>query len=137
MDDLDHVIGTVAAQHGILLDKNDPAAIIPTLVKLGIERGVRQVAEDDRARREELRALVQELRAESMKMVERQAAAIAEKVRQEVQLDLDRAGASAATLVANINHAHSRPVRVYWMTIGLIVATALLAVGAAVGKFVL
>ena len=58
-----------------------------------------------------------------------------DKIKAELTLDLDRASASAATLVANVNHANTRPVRVYWMTMGLIAAVVLLGIGFGFGRF--
>ncbi len=128
-DQLDEMVRLVAAEHGIVLDRTDPSAIIPTLVKFGIEQGVRQVTEDQEARRAELRRFMQDARQEAAKALEKEMAAAVERIRSELKLDLDRAGASAATLVANVQHANTRPVRVYWMTMGLIAAGVLLAIG--------
>lgn len=133
-DDLDELIGTVAAEHGILLDRNDPAAIIPTLVKLGIERGVHQLTGDQNARREELRDFMQQAKGEAIRALEKELNGLVDKIKGELRLDLDRASASAATLVANVNHANTRPMRVYWMTMGLIAAVVLLGIGFALGR---
>ena len=134
-DDLDELIGAVAAEHGILIDRNDPAAIIPTLVKLGIERGVHQLTDDQNARREELRVFMQQAKGEAIRALEKELNGLVDKIKGELKLDLDRASASAATLVANVNHANTRPMRVYWMTMGLIAAAVLLGIGFALGRF--
>jgi hypothetical protein len=134
-DDLDELIARVAAEHGILLDRHDPAAIIPTLVKLGIERGVQQATRDENARREELRDFMRQAKGEAMGVLEKEINGFVDKVRGELKLDLDRASASAATLVANVNHAHTRPMRTYWITMGLIAAVVLLGIGFFVGRF--
>lgn len=134
-DDLDELIGAVAAEHGILLDRNDPAAIIPTLVKLGIERGVKQLTDDQDARREELRDFMQQAKGEAVRALEKELSGVVDKIKAEMRLDLDRAAASAATLVANVNHANTRPMRLYWTTMGLIAAVVLLGIGFAFGRF--
>ena len=132
-DRLDEMVRLVAAEHGIVLDRTDPSAIIPTLVKFGIEQGVRQAVEDQESRRAELRRFLHQAQREAASALESELVGIVERIRAELKLDLDRAGASAATLVANVHHANTRPVRVYWMTVGLLAAGVLLATGFGLG----
>ena len=134
-DTVDEMIGIVAAEHGILLDRTDPAAMIPTLIKLGIERGVKQLTDDQDARREEMRVFMLDARKEALSALSKELDGVVERIRGELKLDLDRAAASAATLVANVNHANTRPMRVYWMTMGLLAAAVLLGIGFAFGKY--
>lgn len=134
-DELDEMIGVVAAEHGIVLDRNDPSAIIPTLVRLGIKRGVQELTDDQEARRQELRAFLDDARQTTLKALEKELDGVVQRIKAELTMDLERAGASAATLVANVNHANTRPMRVYWMTMGLIAAAVLLGIGFAFGKY--
>lgn len=135
-DELDEMVGIVAAEHGIVLDRNDPSAIIPTLVRLGIKRGVEELTDDQDARRAELVAFMETTRAATVKALEAELGGVVQRIREQLNLDLERAGASAATLVARVNHANTRPMRIYWMTMGLIAAAVLLGIGFAFGKYV-
>ena len=134
-DQLDEMIGAVAAEHGIVLDRTDPAAIIPTLVRLGIKRGVEELTDDREARRAELVAFLETARQSTVAALQKDLDAVVERIKGEIRLDLERASASAATLVANVNHANTRPMRLYWLTMGLLAACVLLGIGFGFGKY--
>jgi len=131
----EEMIGLVAARHGIALDREDPAAIIPTLVQLGIERALHQVGSDHAARREEIRNAMAETQAAAVAAMEKELAAIVAGFREQMRRDFDGASASAATLVANIGHAQSRSLRLYWLTLGLTAAIVLIGIGFAAGLY--
>jgi len=136
-DDLDAVIGAVAAKHNILVDRDDPVVMIPTLIKIGIERAVRDLTSDEQARKDAMRAFILAVQMQSLKSIEAEGTAIAARIREAVQLDLDRAGASAATLVSNLHQAHSRKGQIRSMTFGMLVAGLLLGAGVCIGKYLL
>lgn len=135
--DLDAVIGEVAAKHNILVDRDDPVVMIPTLIKIGIERAVRDLTSDEQARKDAMRAFILDVQMQSLKSIEAEGTAIAARIREAVQLDLDRAGASAATLVSNLNQAHSRKGQIRSMTFGMLVAGLFLGAGVCIGKYLL
>lgn len=135
--DLDAVIGEIAAKHNILVDRDDPVVMIPTLIRIGIERAVRDLTSDEQARKDAMRAFIADVQAQSLKSIEAEGTAIAARIREAVQLDLDRAGASAATLVSNLNQAHSRKGQIRSMTLGMLVAGLFLGAGVCIGKFLL
>lgn len=135
--DLDAVIGEVAAKHNILVDRDDPVVMIPTLIKIGIERAVRDLTSDEQARKDAMRAFILDVQTQSLKSIEAEGTAIAARIREAVQLDLDRAGASAATLVSNLNQAHSRKGQIRSMTLGMLVAGLFLGAGVCIGKYLL
>jgi len=136
-DDLDAVIGEIAAKHNILVDRDDPVVMIPTLIKIGIERAVRDLTSDEQARKDAMRAFILDVQMQSLKSIEAEGTAIAARIREAVQLDLDRAGASAATLVSNLNQAHSRKGQIRSMTFGMLVAGLFLGAGVCIGKYLL
>jgi len=136
-DDLDAVIGAVAAKHNILVDRDDPVVMIPTLIKMGIERAVRDLTNDEQARKDAMRAFILDVQMQSLKSIEAEGTAIAARIREAVQLDLDRAGASAATLVSNLNQAHSRKGQIRSMTFGMLVAGLFFGAGVCIGKYLL
>ena len=125
----------VLAEVAAILSSNDEASVVPTLVELGVRRAVAGLTEDQQARKDELRAFANDMRTEMVKVLEAESTAIARKIREGIQMDLDKAGASAATLVSNVNLAHSRPARVRWVVIGMLIAGILVAVGIAIGKY--
>ena len=135
--DLDAVIGEIAAKHNILVDRDDPVVMIPTLIKIGIERAVRDLTSDEQARKDAMRAFILDVQMQSLKSIEAEGTAIAARIREAVQLDLDRAGASAATLVSNLNQAHSRKGQIRSMTFGMLVAGLFLGAGVCIGKYLL
>jgi len=125
----------VLTEVAAILSGNDEAGVVPTLVELGVRRAVKGLTEDQEARKNELRAFANNMRAELVKVLEVESTAIARKIREGIQMDLDKAGASAATLVSNVNLAHSRPARVRWVVIGMIIAGVLVAAGIAIGRY--
>lgn len=127
--------GDVLAEVAAILSGDDEAAVVPTLVELGVRRAVKDLTNDQETRKTELRAFATEMRAELVKSLEAESTAIARKIREGIQMDLDKAGASAATLVANVNLAHSRPARVRWVVIGMLMAAVLVAAGIAIGRY--
>jgi hypothetical protein len=120
MDEVDEVVGQVAAKHDVLLGRDDPALVIPTLVQIGIQRAMAELRTD-------------EPKGEHLS----DSSAIAETVRKLVADDIAKAGIAAATLVANVEHAHARPQRVYWTSVGLALAILLLLIGILIGRFLL
>ncbi len=134
--EVEDVVAAIAARHGILLDRNDPAAAIPTLVEIGVERAVARLASKDSAR--DSRAVVlDQVREEVARIVREEANLAVVEFRTAVRRDLDGAGAVAATLVANIAHAQSRTGLVQWLSIGLCAAAGLLAAGVCIGRYLL
>lgn len=120
MDEVDEVVGQVAAQHNVLLGRDDPALVIPTLVQIGIQRAMAELRTDD---------------TKGEPIVD--SSAVADAVRKLVAEDIAKAGIAAATLVANVEHAHARPQRVYWTTVGLALGILLLLIGIVIGRFLL
>lgn len=127
--------GDVLAEVAAILSGDDEFGVVPTLVELGIRRAVKDLAEQEGARKQEMRIFVDNLRAEMLKTLEAEGKALAERVKTEVQLDLDRASASAATLVANVNQAHSRAGRMRSLAFGMLIAAGLLGAGILIGKY--
>jgi hypothetical protein len=139
MDEVEAVIGEVAAKHDVLLGRDDPALVIPTLVQAGVLRAVKdlrvQLGNDEKERKAALQKFVSEIHAQSLKAFEAEAAAIALKVQETVRLDIAKAGVTAAALVANVNHAHSKPMWVRWIGVGLVAAIVLLGIGIVFGRW--
>lgn len=133
---MDDVVAAIASRHGILLDRNDPAAAIPSLVEIGVERAVARMGAKDRVR-EPADIVLDQVRDDVARIVREEAKSILADFRSAVRRDLDGAGAVAATLVANIAHAQSRTQRIRWMSIGLFAAAGLLGAGIGIGRFLL
>ena len=129
------VIGRIAAECKVLLGEKDEALVIPKLVEIGIEEAMKTVTEDWEARKKEMRDFAVELRAEFVKSLNAESAAIGDKIRQAVEVDLHKATASAAALVQDVNEAHSRPARIRWVVVGMGVALVLIALGFTHGKY--
>jgi hypothetical protein len=141
------VIGEVAKRHGILLDQNDPMAMVPTLVELGFATRAEELMQAAlHAMREEIRS---ELRREQSvvvpgagssglevaEAVKSEAGAIVKVIADGVQQHLSRADSVAATLVHNVDQAHTRPARIQWAVMGMTLLALGFAAGVVVGKF--
>lgn len=138
------VVAEIARRHNVLLDRNDPMCMVPALVDLGFQRATQTCADQLTA------ATVNALRAE-MGAVHREPGrevpsvvvpaikvdvdTIVEVLREEFRKELARADSLAATLVANVDQAHSRPARVRWAAIGMMLAAGLLTVGIVIGRY--
>jgi hypothetical protein len=141
------VIGEVAKRHGVLLDQNDPMAMVPTLVEMGFASRAEELMQAAlRTMREEVRA---ELRREQSVVVpgavvapgpevadavKREADAIVKVIAESIQQHLSRADSVAATLVANVDQAHTRPARIRWAAIGMGLLVLAFGAGVVVGK---
>lgn len=162
VDPVDEMIGIVAAQHGVLLDKRDPSLMFVTLTKFAIVRGVEEatgrfqaetavllanlggrieamVQSSVESAAEQQHALLgtaiqKEVGAVVVRAVEEQLNQAVERIKREIDLDLEAAGASAATIIARVNHANTRPMRIYWMTMGLLAASVCVGLGFALAK---
>ena len=129
------VIGRIAAECKVLLGEKDEALVIPKLVEIGIEEAVKALTGDREAHKKEMRDFAAELRAEFVTTLHAESTAIVCKIREAIDVDLQKATASATALVQDVNEAHSRPVRIRWVAVGMGVALVLIALGFALGKY--
>lgn len=130
-------VAEIAKRHGILFDRSDPMCVVPLLVNLGVRNALARVRESDGAKMDALRTAMDQMTAASVEALRGEGAALTQNVKEAVRLDLDRAGASAATLVGNIQQAYSRPARVRWVVLGMLLGGLLVGVGIAIGRGVL
>ncbi len=135
MADIDELIGKVAEQNGVRLERDDPAFALVTLNELVL----REAAIDLHGR---IKSTLDNFVDSVSKLDARAGAAVAREVRQctaeirlELQKDLASAGAQARSLVTQVNAAHRRPAIARWMTLGLACGLLLFTCGVLVGRW--
>jgi len=135
MADIDELIGKVAEQNGIRLERNDPAFALVTLN----EAVLRDIAKDLQAQMQStidgFAETVRRLDARTGVLIAQEVRQSASEFRQEMQKDLASASLQARNLVSQVNAAHRRPVIIRWMTLGLFCGLILFVLGAFVGRW--
>ena len=132
--DVQRLIGTVAARHGILLKPDDAAFALVTINQLILEEVMAEMlgkVQHSVADFEEAAARVQ-ARAGSLLAGEVKAAAVA--IRHQLETDIVAAGKQAHEFVAEVHRAHSRAAQEKWIAAGAICALVLFVCGILIGR---
>ena len=133
--DIQHLIGEVAARHGILLKADDAAFALVTLNQLmleGVTTELLNKVQGAVVEFEEASARVQN-RAGHLLAIEVKASAAA--IRSELNSDIATAGKQARELVLEVHRAHSRATREKWIALALASGFLLFVSGMLVGRF--
>jgi Transcriptional activator TraM len=132
--DVQRLIGEVAARHGILLKPDDAAFALVTINQLVLEEVMAKLlrnVEHAVAEFEDAAARVQ-TRAGSLLASEVKNAAAA--IRGSLESDIATAGKQAREFVFEVHRAHSRAALEKWLALGITCALILLVIGVLVGR---
>jgi CHASE3 domain sensor protein len=131
--DITNLIRELAGRYGIRLDTSDPAITIVVLNRIVLEKSSEELTESVARRLAQFEASVQSVERRAGKMLAKQLAEVAARMRAELQNDIDAASLKAAHLVYLVDRAHKRPVIIRWLATGLLLAVALLGLGSFAG----
>jgi hypothetical protein len=135
MTNIDHLIGKVAEQNGIRLEKGDPAFALVTLNELTLRDAVGEIQAELRSTVEEITESVRRLDARSGAIIAREVTQSAASIRRELQQDINSASLQARELVRRIDSAHRQPAMILWMSIGVLSGLLLFFCGVLVGRW--
>lgn len=135
MSDIDQLIGKVAAQNGVRLEKDDPAFALVTLNELVLREAAKDLHGQIQSTIDAFSESVRRLDARAGVLIAHEVRQSAAEIRLELQKDLASASLQARNLVSQVNAAHRRPVVVRWMTLGLVCGLLLFACGVLVGRW--
>lgn len=135
MPDMKQMISEVAAENSIRIEPGDPLFALVTMNRMVFEEAAQKYYGHNQQ-------LISEFN-ESMEKAERRAGSMlaqmvkesAAKMREGLQGDIHLAGLKAREYVHLVNEAHRRPAIVRWVSVGLVAAVALLAVGFCIGVY--
>lgn len=132
--DVQHLIGEVAARHGILLKPDDAAFALVTINQLMLE----QIMTDLLAKMQgavgdfEQAAVRVQTRAGTVLAGEVKEAAA--KIRHEMQTDIAAAGKQARDFVFAVHRSNSQSARAKWLALGVVCAVGFFLCGILVGR---
>jgi hypothetical protein len=131
--DKGRLIGELARRYAIRIDDNDPAIAIVALNRLMLEHAMEELSEVVIRRIVEFETSVLKVEHRAGKLLSQEVCEAAARIRAELRNDIDGAGIKAAHLVYMVDQAHKRPVRIRWLSAGLVSAVALLFAGVWIG----
>jgi len=133
MLDFKRVTAEVAARHGMLVSRDDPAMLLVTMNEVVLQ----QVLGTIECRITEIVASMEErLRSaqhDAIGRIESEARRAGIAVREEIQKDVDAGRLHARELIVELNRAYSRSAVRRWVAAGLIVAGGFLVLGIGLG----
>lgn len=135
MPDIDLLIGKVAEQNGIRLERDDPAFALVTLNELLLQETVDKLHAQIRSTLDEFTESVQRLDVRAGGLIAREVTQSAAGIRRELQQDIASASLQARELIRRVEVAHSRPAVARWMTIGIVCGLLLFACGVCLGRW--
>src|SRR5258708_18006167 len=123
--DFKRIIAEVAARHGMLVRRDDPAMPLVTMNELVLQ----QVMGSIEARTEEIvagiEATFRSAQSEALGSVEREAWKAGVAVREEIQKNIDAGRLHAREFIVGLNHAYRRSAVRRWVAIGVVAASGL------------
>jgi len=123
------LIGTVAARHGILLKPSDAAFALVTINEMLLERNGRELADKLDRRLKEFESSFERLQARAGRLLAQDVKDAAAEIRAELQRDIDVARVNASELVLRVEAAHTIWARMRWSAIGLLSGAVLFGAG--------
>jgi histidinol dehydrogenase len=112
---IESVIATVAARHGILLKPSDAAFALVTINEMLLEQNVQEIADRiDRCLRE-FEASFDRLQVRAGKLMAQEVKGAVAEIRTELEREIDSARGNASELVNRIELGHQRVRRLQWI----------------------
>jgi hypothetical protein len=133
MLEVSRLIAEVHERHGIRLEPGDVGFALVTLNQLMLEELAQRLQEGVRSGIAEFNEVVQKTETRAGKNLAQCVKAAAAEMRDELHRDVENARVQAAEIVAEVDRAHSRPVTVRWIVMGLIAAMILFGTGLSIG----
>lgn len=134
MTNIDQLIGKVAEQNGIRLDKDDPAFALVTLSQIVLQETANGLHAQIRSTVDEFAESVKRLDVRAGGIIAREVTLAAAGIRRELQQDIASAGLQARELVRRVEAGHRRPAIARWVSIGILFGALLLLCGFFLGR---
>lgn len=134
---MNRLIGEVARRNGIRLDRDDPAFALVSLNQLVLEETASQLMQQFRTMAGELQASFDQVEDVAARHLARNVREAAAEVRREIQGDLNAASLRAQEIVHQVHQAHTRPVIIRWLALGLFLGLLIFAAGLVIGRTLL
>jgi hypothetical protein len=131
--DITTLITELGRRYDIRLDHRDPAIAIVAMNRLILETATEELTESFARRVAQFEAAMQKIEQRVAKILAEELAQAAARMRAELQNDIEAAGAKAAHFIYLVDRAHKRPMKIMWMTAGLLSAIAILCFGVFAG----
>jgi len=127
------LVGEVASRYGIRLDETDPAFVVVQLTQIALEESSQELIERLAVERREFEAAAQRAQNRAGRYVAQEFKEGAAGLRRELEGDIAAAGLKAAELVEKVHRAHTRPMLVRWLCVGILSGLGLFGLGVWVG----
>jgi hypothetical protein len=131
--DLQKVIGLIAEQNGIQVEKDDPIFAVATIFQAYLEEGGKQIEASIREHLGEFEASVAKVQTRAGQLVAAEFNDRITAIRGALQQDITLAGAKASEIVFRVEQANRHPVMLRWATLGIVAGLALLLMGLWIG----
>lgn len=133
MLEVSRLIAEVHERHGIRMEPGDAGFALITLNQLMLEELAQRLQEGVCSGIAEFNDVVQKTETRAGKSLAQYVKAAAAEIREELHRDIENARVHAAEIVGEVDRAHSRPVTVRWIVMGLIAAMILFGAGLLAG----
>jgi hypothetical protein len=132
--DVKKIVGDVAAKYGVLVEENDPLMVALSANGVLLEALAQELLNEVRSVSADLHDVTIHLPGEASAALKEAAEYAATSVRRGLELDIEGAGLKARAIVDAVHRAQSRVAMWMWITVGLMVGTALFGAGVVVGS---
>lgn len=127
--DVQHLIGEVAARHGIRLDPDDPVFAVATICERALEEASRRTIEAMDQRLGKFHSAAEAVEIRTGKIIAQQMKTAVSQIDEERRRGSEIARYTAVELVARVERAQSRHVGLLWGAAGLVSAAVLFGMG--------
>ena len=132
--DLKRITAEVAARHGVLLKKDDPALVLVTISETVLEESFERLEKRARGLVAEFDACFEDIQQRASAHLTDEVRSAAAAVREEIHRDIQAAKLEASETVYRVRAAHTRNVVGRWVAVGIVCAVALLVFGVMIGR---
>lgn len=131
--DRQKIIGLIAEQNGIRVEKDDPVFAVATIFQAYLEESGKQIEASILEHLREFEASVAKVQTRAGQLVAAEFTDRAAALRSELQRDITLAGAKATEIVFRVEQANRHPVMLRWATLGIVAGLALFLMGLWIG----
>ena len=129
MRDRESLLAEVAATTGFQIGPEDPAIAFVVLSELVLDQVAGRILDGVSGKLTAFEESIQKVDQRAGKSLAQEVRKVAELIRAELHADIDEAGLKASHLVYKVHQAHSRPVLIRWLSVGVASAVGLMLIG--------
>jgi hypothetical protein len=116
---IESVIGTVAARHGILLKPSDAAFALVTINEMLLEQNGREIADGIDRRLREFESSFERLQVRAGKLLAQDLKDAAAEIRAELQREIDSAQMNVSEMMNRTVSVHTRAAPIQWIAFAM------------------